>query len=254
MFLTHKVLLKWLMYATATLSAAAAFLHFGIPQLVFHHDHVYLTSVLLLMYLVAEIVAGREAIRLSRELRLTEHVLSWLARSGTAVAFRSDNDSVEIATDDPVGTRVLTVPDSFLGLHLGHLIRRAALSPGTRIDQTLLLDALADRIEFRTRIGSFIGSLIVWVGILATILGVVLAFWPFMQAGLDIEAMKRNLGGFFAGIAVAFLPTAASFVFKIALDINDRILAAGVTDLIDNITTISETYAAPALENPDAEG
>ena len=251
MFLPHKVFLKWLMYATVVLIVAVLFVVFGIPQLVFHHDHLYLTSVLLAMYLAAEVLAGREAIWLSRETRISEECLSWLKRNPKVfwVADRGSEVTVSARSGE-----FFHVPQSFLYGHLVNLIRKADLSGGSRIDQSLLLDTLADRIEFRSQISGFIGSLIVWVGILGTILGVVLAFWPYVGlTSFDVETLRLHMGEFFRGVAVAFLPTAASFVFKIALDINGRIVAGGTQDLIDNITVISEAYALPVLETRHAE-
>ena len=96
-------------------------------------------------------------------------------------------------------------------------------------------------------IGDFIGSRIVWVGILATILGVIMAFWPMID-GVALDAMRTNLGQFFGGIAVAFIPTAVSFVCKIMLDFNTRIIASGVRDLIDKIACVSETDVLPFLD------
>lgn len=252
MFLPHKVFLKWLMYATVVLTVALVFMLFGIPQLVFHHDHLYLTSALLAMYLAAEVLAGREAIGLSRETRITEECLSWLKRN-PKVFWLADSGSE--ATVSVRSGEFFHIPRSYLYGHLGTLIRKADLSSGHRIDQSLLLDTLADRIEFRSQISSFIGSLIVWVGILGTILGVVLAFWPYVSlTTFDVETLRLHMGEFFRGVAVAFLPTAVSFVFKIALDINHRIVAGGTQDLIDNITVISEAYALPALEARHAKG
>jgi hypothetical protein len=60
--------------------------------------------------------------------------------------------------------------------------------------------------------------------------------------------MRANLGEFFSGIAVAFIPTAVSFVFKIVLDFNSRIISSGVRELIDKIACVSEVQLLPFLE------
>src|SRR5262249_34573578 len=116
-----------------------------------------------------------------------------------------------------------------------------------RIRQNTIIDVTADWLYSRAMIADFIGTRIVWVGILATILGVIMAFWPMIN-GVSVDLMKANIGQFFGGIAVAFIPTAVSFVCKIVLDFNTRIIASGVRDLIDKIACVSETDVLPFLD------
>jgi hypothetical protein len=47
---------------------------------------------------------------------------------------------------------------------------------------------------------------------------------------------------------VAFIPTAVSFLFKILLDCNTRIIAIGVRHLIDTIATVAEVEILPFIE------
>ena len=47
---------------------------------------------------------------------------------------------------------------------------------------------------------------------------------------------------------MAFIPTAVSFVFKIVLDFNTRIITSGVRDLIDKIACVSELDVLPFLD------
>lgn len=116
------------------------------------------------------------------------------------------------------------------------------------MSERLLLTSLADRTYFKVLIGDFVGSRITWVGILATVVGVIMALWPFVsKIGVDTETLRNNLGPFFQGVAVAFIPTAVSFVFKIALDFNSRILTSGANELLETVTEISEVYVLPVI-------
>jgi hypothetical protein len=141
------------------------------------------------------------------------------------------------------------IPPSVIAEHFSLLCVKA--NAGQRkIRQNTIIDVTADRLYERTMIADFIASRIVWIGILATILGVIIAFWPMIN-GVDIEEMKNNLGNFFGGIAIAFIPTAVSFVFKIVLDFNSRIISGGVRDLIDKIACVSETDLLPILDHEE---
>jgi hypothetical protein len=251
MFITHKVFLKWLLYITVMIFIMSALGLLGIVQLTFAYDHIYLGSMLVLMYLAAEGLAAKEAIRISQENVKTNRLREWLkshslvkhiyVNGANRVTLRAHEESFE-------------VEPSYIADHIQNLVTKSRHGLSS-INQRILLDGLADRVYFRSLIGDFISARIVWIGILATILGVIMAFWPFVNInGLDIEAIRQNLGPFFRGVAVAFLPTAVSFVCKVALDFNTRILMAGANELLDTITTIGEAHIVPLLEQQVRHG
>jgi hypothetical protein len=88
---------------------------------------------------------------------------------------------------------------------------------------------------------SFLASQIVWFGILATIVGVIIAFWPFLESGLSIENMRTHISEFFSGVAVAFITTALSFVLKIFLETGIYIIDFAISEI--NVK-IGEQYEA----------
>lgn len=240
MLLIHRVFLFWLLYFVIVIFGLAALIYLGLPQIALHYDQSYLTVLLFVMYGVAEVLSGRQAWIMSRENRIADTVIDWLARhklQGIMV-----NSSIILSS----GEDVCRIPASAIADHLS-LLSVKANAGQRRIRQSTIIDVTSERLYSRTMIADFIGSRIVWVGILATILGVIMAFWP-MIGGVSIDSMKSDLGHFFGGIAVAFIPTAVSFVCKILLDFNTRIIASGVRDLIDKIAVVSETDVLPFLD------
>jgi hypothetical protein len=79
-------------------------------------------------------------------------------------------------------------------------------------------------------IGDWLSERIAKIGMLATVVGIVWALWPFLQ-GASIEQIKNNLSPFFSGVAVAFIPTAVSFAAVIMLDIPTKILTKALQRL-----------------------
>jgi MotA/TolQ/ExbB proton channel family len=238
----HRVFLYWLLYLVIVLFGLGVLVYLGLPQLALHYDHSYLTVLLFAMYAVAEVLSGRQAWLISQQNRIADRVVEWL--SGHKL------DKIEVKRDASVvlynGDDACTVPQSAIAEHLS-LLSVKANAGQRRIRQNMIIDVTADRLYSRAMIADFIGTRIVWVGILATILGVIMAFWPMIN-GLSVEAMKSNISEFFGGIAVAFIPTAVSFVCKIVLDFNTRIITSGVRDLIDKIACVSETAVLPFLD------
>jgi hypothetical protein len=245
MSIPHKIFLYWLLYLALIGFAAAVMTLLGLPQLAFEHDKSYLSVALVAMYLLAEVLSGKQAVWVSRQHRNLGDTAAWLEKNRL--------ESITIVADGSVimgsnGSGWTVIPGPFADL-IASLARKSANGPNGRIDQRELLEAFAENLDRRTNIGEFIASRIVWVGILATIVGVIMAFWPFQEAGMSIDSMRANLGEFFSGVAVAFIPTAVSFVFKITLDLNGKIVQDGVSEMIEMATKISSSHIVPRLEN-----
>ncbi len=249
MIFTHKTFLSWLLYITVVAFSALGLTALGLPQLTLAHDHAHLSLVLILMYVLAECLGAAQAIKISREHRRISDLAAWLkGRSLMGLSYQGGSLRVM-----DTKTETFDIPPSSFADHIGSLMDRARAGKGS-LNHQAFLNVLADRLYHKASIVEFVASRIVWVGILATIVGVIWAFWPFMAAGLNIETMKNNLAGFFSGIAVAFMPTAVSFVFKIALDINARILNSGVGEIIDTATIVGEAQLVPFIRgDADAE-
>lgn len=239
----HRIFLFWLLYSVLIVFGFSCLLYLGLPQLALHYDQSHLTIVLLVMYLLAEVLSGRQAWRLSSENRVADQVIRWLSQHKLSKATVGADYTV-ILHD---GTDLLVSPYSAIAEHFALLCIKAGAGQ-RQIRQTMIVDITAERLYDRMMIADFIASRIVWVGILATIIGVIMAFWPMINAVASIDAMRANLGQFFAGIAVAFIPTAVSFVFKIVLDFNTRIISTGVRELVDKIACVSEVQLLPFLE------
>lgn len=240
--MTHRVFLFWLFYAVLVIFGIAVLFYLGLPQVALHYDHSYLTLLLFGMYGVAEVLSGRQAWLVSWQNQVADTVVAWLAqRRLTGIVVNRDGGVVLSSNGNQ-----LDVPPSAIAEHLT-LLSVKANAGQRRIRQNTIIDVTADRLYSRTMIADFLGSRIVWIGILATILGVIMAFWPMID-GVSLDAMRSNLSQFFGGIAVAFIPTAVSFVCKIMLDFNTRIIASGVRDLIDKIACVSETDVLPFLD------
>lgn len=243
----HKTFLHWLLYISVIAVGICGLIFLQLPQLVVAHDHSYLSVLLIAMYGFAELAGAYQAIRISRLQKTFLNTLQFLKFSGSLNGVQAlDDGSTRLST---VTSNTHVIPPCVFSEHINALLAKSKNSErGAQLNQRILIDSFSEKVYFNAEIVDFIGSRIVWVGILATILGVIIAFWPFLQAGLNIDALKTNIAGFFSGVAVAFIPTAVSFVFKIALDINSRILMGGVNEIVENATIASESYIIPYLE------
>ena len=247
-FLTHRVFLFWLLHLVLVIFGIGVLLLLGLPQMALRHDRSYLTLLLFAMYGTAEVLSGWHAWAISEDNRTVDRVIRWLTWHKLGhIAIKKDESVQLLKAESTNPLDRCVVQRSAIADHLTMLCAKADAGQRT-IDQGTMLDITAEGLYARALIGDFIAAQIVWVGILATIVGVILAFWPMID-GVSIDAMRTNLGQFFGGIAVAFIPTAVSFVCKITLDINTRIIASGVRQLVEKIAYVAETKVLPFLHN-----
>lgn len=240
--LTHRIFLQWLLYVTIAIFLAGAAFFVGLPQTAIAHDHSYMSIVLIAIYLIGECVIARQIYLVSHLHTQSQMLLTWLK----ANPIKAIVDDGSPFTGFKSAASSLMLKRSPITDHITAIMPKARY--GQTVDQTLLLEGFTEGLYRRAGMSSFISSRIVWVGILATIVGVIIAFWPFLAAGSNLDTLKGNMGGFFSGVAVAFIPTALSFVFKIALDIGDHIVETGICEIVETTTIASESYVIPFLE------
>ncbi len=249
MSVTHKVFLFWLLYFVIVLVGWGFLFYLGLPQIALSHDHSYLTVVLLGLYILAECFSGRQAWLISKENKIADDVIHWFANNQLNKTEIDEDGNVVLVPEQSDPSSNYVIPKSAMADHF--LLLTVKANAGQRkIRQNTIIEVTADRLYEQASTAEFIASRIVWIGILATILGVIIAFWPMIGAA-SIDVMKTNIGAFFGGIAVAFIPTAVSFVFKIVLDFNSWIVTKGVQSLIDKIACVSETDVLPVLDHED---
>lgn len=249
----NKVFLSWLLYCVLVIFVLGALWRLGIPQIAYRYDKSYLGLGLTVMWILAEIFSFWHAILVSREQK-TAGKLSSFVELGKLVGLETVSNTVSISSELPNGTlNLISFSNSSVASHLTALIKKSRNSQGGKIDQNLMLDIATERLRARTSASEFLSARIVWLGVFATILGVILAFWPLLTSGFNIEEIKGNLGGFFGGIAVAFIPTAISFLYKVALDFESRIISSGVEETMDELAMVCETHIIPYLESSNVQ-
>lgn len=250
MLITHKIFLYWLLYITIVGFCISTSIMLGLPQLVFMHDHSYLSMLLIAMYIVAEMLACKQVIWLSSLHRTITDAVDWLKSNDLMSMIKTKDGSMKLEGSN--GAELIIKPGIFSNMLISMKEQsRNDKKEGAGREQ--LINAFIENITRRVYIGDFIGSRIVWVGILATIVGVIMAFWPFQEQGMTPDMMKSHLGEFFSGVAVAFIPTAISFIFKIALDFNTRIIENGLSEISEMVMVADSHHITPYLNGESSK-
>jgi hypothetical protein len=226
-------LLRWLIFTGVTVFATVLLWRYGLIRLMVESDRTYLSSVIALIYVGASLHCLWRTIVISREGDAGRRTATRIEQGGAdAVAFESS-----------------APPDGIVAGHIRDLALKARTQGKGRLDQTLLLRSLADRLRGSNAFGSFASDTVMKLGLLGTIIGFIIMLAPI--AGLDVSdksTMKSSMGLMSEGMAVAMYTTLVGLVGSILLKIQYYMLDAATAKVFSRAVTLTETRVVPALE------
>ena len=135
------VLLLWMIFTGLSIFAVFLLWRYGLIHLMVASDRTYISSLIAVLYLVTSGHCFRRTRAIARE--------GEVARRCRAILSAPD------------GTRRLeanarALPSGLVTDHIRSLIKKAEAQAAGRIDQTLLLRSLADRLRGSNRFGAFV--------------------------------------------------------------------------------------------------
>jgi MotA/TolQ/ExbB proton channel family len=226
-------LLRWLIFTGATVFAAILLWRYGLLRLMVNSDRTYLSSVIALIYVGASLHCLWRTIVVSRE-----------GDAGQRVAVGIETGGADVGVADSS-----VAPDGLIAEHIRDLALKARAQGRGRLDQTLLLRSLADRLRGSNGFGSFASDTLMKLGLLGTIIGFIIMLAPI--AGLDVSdksVLKSSMGLMSDGMAVAMYTTLAGLVGSILLKIQYYMLDNATAKVFSHAVTLTETRVVPALE------
>jgi biopolymer transport protein ExbB/TolQ len=226
-------LLRWLIFTGATVFAAILLWRYGLLRLMVISDRTYLSSVIALIYVGASLHCLWRTIIVSRE-----------GDAGQRAAAQIERGQADVAALDPSAA-----PDGLIAEHIRDLALKARTQGRGRLDQTLLLRSLADRLRGSNGFGAFASDTVLKLGLLGTVIGFIIMLAPI--AGLDASdksMMKSSMGLMSDGMAVAMYTTLAGLVGSILLKIQYYMLDNATAKVFSRAVTLTETRVVPALE------
>ena len=119
----------------------------------------------------------------------------------------------------------------------------------SRIDQTLLLRALADRLRGSNGFGAFVSDTLMKLGLLGTIIGFIIMLAPIATLdAADKISMKSSMGLMSDGMAVAMYTTLAGLVGSILVRVQYYMLDAATQKVFSDAVMLTETHVTPVLD------
>ena len=161
------------------------------------------------------------------------------------------HDGCRAILSAPDGARALdadarALPRGLVTDHIRNLVQKARAQAAGRIDQTLLLRALADRLRGSNGFGAFVSDTLMKLGLLGTIIGFIIMLAPIATLdAADKAAMKSSMGLMSDGMAVAMYTTLAGLVGSILVRIQYYMLDAATQRVFSDAVMLTETHVTP---------
>ena len=226
----HRLFLIWLLYGSIIGFLGVLGYNLGYIQVVFSRDLTYISYAIATLYIISETYMAFRIIQADREIEKVKKVRAALVEHGFDITL---------------------LPNGMLKNHVQNIID---LMKHKRhdIDQRILLDSLHEELHNRNY-GNYCGEIAIRLGLVGTVVGLILAFLPFIDMAFgggtfDPSLIQIIVTQLMIGISAAFFTTAAGLILGTFLSISGRIYDAGVDVLQDQITVVTETIIIPALE------
>jgi hypothetical protein len=220
-------LLPWLIFTGLSLFAVILLWYFGLIQRMIDSDRTYISPIICVLYLLSSLHCLWRILSVSRE--------------GAAA-----QQTGEAVTRDGIGASAGT---GLVARHIRDLITKAAHQRGKRVDQTLMLRVLADRLRGSNAFGAFAGDTMLKLGLLGTIIGFIMMLAPI--GGLDPEnreAVRSSMSLMSDGMAVAMYTTLVGLAASILLKVQYSILDNATSKVFAYAVDLTEVHVVSALE------
>ncbi len=228
------VLLLWMIFTGLSIFAGVLLWRYGLIRLMLVSDRTYISSLIAVLYVITCCHCFWRTRVIARE--------GEAARRCGAILSAGDGARA-------LGANAQALPTGLVTDHIRSLVTKAETQGSGRLDQTLLLRTLADRLRGSNAFGAFASDTLMKLGLLGTIIGFIIMLAPI--AGLDAAdkvAMKSSMGLMSDGMAVAMYTTLAGLVGSILIKIQYYMLDAATQRVFSDAVTLTETRVTPALE------
>jgi biopolymer transport protein ExbB/TolQ len=225
-------LLLWMIFTGLSIFAVVVLWQYGLIRMMVTSDRTYISSVIAVLYIMTCFHCFWRTRAIARE--------GDAARRCRAILSAPDGAKALGANALPAGL----VRD-----HIRSLVTKAEGQGESRVDQTLLLRALADRLRGSNGFGAFVSDTLMKLGLLGTIIGFIIMLAPMSTLdAADKVAMKSSMGLMSDGMGVAMYTTLAGLVGSILVRIQYYMLDAATQRVFSDAVMLTETHVTPALE------
>jgi hypothetical protein len=239
-------LLRWMIFTGVTLFGFAIAWRYRLFQLMTAQDQSGISVFICILYLAISVHCLASIIRISREINTAHRVRDRVTNGVNTYRV----EGRQVVTDDGVALPAGRITDYIRNL----VVKAERQGRERRLDQTLLLRGLADKLRSPMQFGAFAGDALLKLGLLGTIVGFILMLFPIATLdNFDPTSMKSSMKVMSGGMAVAMYTTLAGLVGSILVKAQYYILDNASAYLFDVTTDLTEVFVVSTLER-EADG
>jgi hypothetical protein len=233
--------LRWVLLNCLLVVFAAVLWYFGLIQLMLETDRTHISTLIIVVFVLTAIHCLYQTVVVSRELNAT--------RKGTALLAEEGLGGVRLEGSRAYLPSGAELPPGILTSHIVRLVVKGRNSKGGKVDQTLLLRALADQLKAREKLGWFVSEALLRLALLGTAIGFILMLIPMTEvSSFDSETLRVALTGMTSGMAIALNVTVTGIAGALALKVEYYLLDSAISTLFTMITEVTEVEVIPTLE------
>jgi len=225
-------LLPWLIFTGLTFFAFILLWYFGLIQRMISEDRTTISSLIVVLYIASSLHCLWRILAIAREAKAAQKTGQAVLRDGVAAP----------------GTGLVAI-------HIRDLVIKARHQGGKRVDQTLLLRVLAERLRGSNAFGTFASDTLMKFGLLGTIIGFIMMLAPI--GALDPEnkaAIRSSMSLMSEGMAVAMYTTLAGLAASILLKVQYSMLDSATSKIFAFAVDLTEVHVVSVLEGSGGAG
>ena len=234
-------LLRWMIFTGVTAFGFAIAWHYRLFQLMLAQDETRISAFICVLYAAISVHCLAAILGVSREINTAHRVRERVANGVNCYRI----EGRRVVTDDGNPLPAGRITD-----YIGNLVIKAEKQGRKRrLDQTLLLRGLADKLRSPMQFGAFAGDALLKLGLLGTIVGFILMLLPIASLdNFDPTSMKSSMKVMSGGMSVAMYTTLVGLVGSILVKVQYYILDNASAYLFDVTTDLTEVFVVSALE------
>lgn len=234
-------LLRWMIFTGVTLFGFAIAWHYRLFQLMTAQDQSGISVLICVLYVAISVHCFVSVMTISREINIAHRVGDRVMNGVNAYRI----EGRRVLTDDGAALPAGRITDYIRNL----VLKAEKQGRERRLDQTLLLRGLADKLRSPMQFGAFAGDALLKLGLLGTIVGFILMLFPIATLdNFDPTSMKSSMKVMSGGMAVAMYTTLAGLVGSILVKAQYYILDNASAYLFDVTTDLTEVFVVSTLE------
>jgi hypothetical protein len=208
--------------------------YYGLIRLMVISDRTYISSLIAVLYVVTCCHCFWRTRAIAREAEAAKRCGAILSAPDGATA---------------LDAQAAPLPAGLVADHIRSLVTKAETQGAGRIDQTLLLRSLADRLRGSNAFGAFVSDTLMKLGLLGTIIGFIIMLAPIATLdAADKTAMKTSMGLMSDGMAVAMYTTLTGLIGSILVQTQYYLLDEATAKLFALATDLTEVFVVSVLE------